>query len=79
MTVDHKKVLDLIRQGEWNAAHKMIQPYSDNISCLIHGYLHRIEGDLSNAEYWYKRADITMPDNSLENELTRIEKLIDTT
>jgi hypothetical protein len=31
--------------------------------------LHRIEGDLANARYWYHRAGLNMPDNPLEEEL----------
>ena len=74
---DHNKVLNLAKQGQWDEAHQIVQSYSDKYSCLIHGYLHRVEGDLSNAQYWYDRADSKMPDNSLDNELNRLYSLID--
>ena len=77
MTCDYIKVLNLAKAGEWDEAHQLVQPYSDQWSCLIHGYLHRVEGDLSNAEYWYNRAKTNMPDNSLEEELNRLYLLID--
>lgn len=54
----------------------MVQPYTDTLSCLIHGYLHRVEGDLSNARYWYRRAGEDMPDNSLDREMRRLRDRI---
>jgi hypothetical protein len=69
----HAQAIAMIRKGEWDAAHRLIQSYSDSPACLIHGYLHRIEGDLWNARYWYKRAGEPMPENSLEEELERLD------
>ena len=76
MAVDHVKALDLASEGKWDEAHELVQPYSDKISCLIHGYLHRVEGDLGNARYWYNRANAKMPDNTLEEEWKRLYELI---
>ncbi|WP_022947217.1 hypothetical protein [Methylohalobius crimeensis] len=76
MPCNHRKALDLAKAGDWDTAHKMVQPHSDKQSCLIHGYLHRVEGDLSNARYWYRRAGDTMPDNTLDAELNRLYTLI---
>lgn len=44
------------RQGNWNAAHDIVQNANDDASNWVHAYLHRKEGDLSNARYWYKRS-----------------------
>jgi hypothetical protein len=76
MAVDHVKALDLANEGKWDEAHELVQPYSDKISCLIHGYLHRVEGDLGNARYWYNRANAKMLDNTLEEEWKRLYELI---
>jgi hypothetical protein len=65
----HQQALQYIQTGEWDAAHRLVQDYSDPLSCHIHAYLHRIEGDLANANYWYRRAGLFMPDNSLDQEL----------
>lgn len=73
---DHLKALDLAKAGKWEEAHHLVQRHSDRLSCLIHGYLHRVEGDLSNARYWYRRGDETMPDNTLEEELSRLREVI---
>jgi len=68
----HQQALQLIQNGEWDAAHRLVQDYYDPLSCHIHGYLHRIEGDSANAHYWYRRTGLDMPDNSLEQELNRL-------
>lgn len=77
MECDHIKVLDLARDGNWDEAHKYIQQYTDNLSCLIHAYLHRVEGDIGNAQYWYDRVGEDMPDNTLEDELNRLYGMTD--
>ena len=71
----HRQALDYAQAGQWKQAHELIQKYSDHMSCLIHGYLHRVEGDLGNARYWYSRAGAEMPDNSLTEELSRLRRL----
>jgi len=72
---DHLKALDLARDGHWHEAHELIQSRSDELSCLIHAWLHRQEADVGNAAYWYRRAGATMPDNTLEEELERLYRL----
>lgn len=76
MKCDHIHALKLVKAGDWNEAHKLVQDHSDKFSCLIHGYLHRVEGDFSNANYWYNRADEAMPNNSLEEEIVRIYDIV---
>ena len=68
----YQQALQMIQKDDWDAAHRLIQDYSDPFSCQIHGYLHRIEGDGSNASYWYRQADMPMPTNTLEEELMRL-------
>jgi hypothetical protein len=79
MECDHIKALDLARDGSWDESHKSVQQYSDKLSCLIHAYLHRIEGDMGNAQYWYDRAGEDMPNNNLEDELNRLYEMADKT
>ncbi|WP_017301420.1 hypothetical protein [Nodosilinea nodulosa] len=76
MTCDHARALALAKAGQWDAAHELVQPYSDRNSCLIHAYLHRVEGDHGNARYWYRQAGETMPANTLEEELERLADAI---
>lgn len=77
MTCDYKKALELAHAGQWEEAHHSVQKHSDELACLIHGYLHRIEGDLSNAQYWYRRGNASLPNNSLEEEYARLRALAD--
>ncbi len=70
----HRQALELAHRGDWEGAHELIQAQSDALSCLIHGYLHREEGDLGNAGYWYRRAGEAMPDNTLEEEWQRLHQ-----
>ncbi len=64
----HQQALEQIERNKWDVAHRLIQDCSDPFSYRIHGYLHRIEGDLSNARYWYRRAGCDMPANTLDQE-----------
>jgi len=75
MANEHIQALALISQGDWDAAHSFIQDFHDELACLIHAYLHREEGDLNNANYWYSQTDQVMPDNTLEQELIRLHQL----
>jgi hypothetical protein len=43
-------------RGEWDAAHEIAQEDESDEGSWVHAWLHRAEGDLSNAGYWYRRA-----------------------
>lgn len=51
------KAVELALAGEWDAAHQLVQQYEDGAAAWIHAVLHKVEGDLGNARYWYRRAD----------------------
>jgi len=51
------KAIELALAGKWDAAHQLVQQYEDGTAAWIHAVLHKIEGDLGNARYWYRRAD----------------------
>ncbi len=55
-------------KGNWDRAHKIIQDIDDKNAAWIHAYLHRKEGDISNADYWYFHAGRKRSTESLENE-----------
>jgi hypothetical protein len=55
-------------KGDWGAAHKIVQDESDANSAWVHAYLHRVEGDLSNAGYWYRQAGQPVAKDSLQAE-----------
>lgn len=43
-------------KGDWHRAHQCAQQDEGKTGSAVHAYLHRVEGDLSNARYWYNRA-----------------------
>lgn len=55
-------------RGEWQRAHKIVQAESTAEAAWVHAYLHRREGDLANAAYWYRRAKRQVPTTALEDE-----------
>jgi len=72
----HKKALQFAREGKWDEAHELVQPHTDKLSCLIHAWLHREEGDNANAAYWYREADSAFPDNDLDEEWERLYRMV---
>ena len=61
-----------VGRDQWDRAHDLIQAHDDKTSCWIHAHLHRIEGDLSNAAYWYSRAGRGVPKSDLQAEWEEI-------
>ncbi len=59
-------------KGDWDRAHKTVQDDGSAEAAWAHAYLHRVEGDLSNAGYWYRRAGRSVANDSLQAEWERI-------
>ena len=59
-------------QGEWARAHESAQQDEGTSGAWVHAYLHRKEGDLANAEYWYERSGKSPARGSLEEEWLEI-------
>ena len=55
-------------KGDWNRAHEIVQNEESRNAAWVHAYLHRREGDLSNAGYWYRRAGRPIAENALDEE-----------
>jgi hypothetical protein len=55
-------------RGDWNEAHRVAQDIADATGAWIHAYLHRKEGDLGNAAYWYRQARRAVATGALEEE-----------
>jgi hypothetical protein len=55
-------------KGDWGKSHNIIQDVEDKNASWIHAYLHRKEGDTSNADYWYNKAGRKRPSISLDEE-----------
>lgn len=59
-------------KGDWRRAHESAQQDESPSAAWVHAYLHRKEGDASNAAYWYSRAGKPPARNSLEEEWSAI-------
>lgn len=60
-------------KGEWDRAHRCAQQREGDADCdLVHAHLHRVEGDLANAGYWYRRARVPVERGPLDAEWTAI-------
>ena len=59
-------------KGDWDRAHKIVQDDASADAAWVHAYLHRVEGDLGNAAYWYRQAGQPVAKDSLEAEWERI-------
>ena len=65
-------------QGDWQAAHRIVQEREgDAVADWIHAVVHRMEGDLGNARYWYGRCGrVLRPELSTADELREIEAVL---
>jgi hypothetical protein len=59
-------------KGNWDKAHQLSQSQNDRDGSWVHAYLHRQEGDLANAGYWYSRAGRPASQQTLEQEWAEI-------
>jgi len=63
-----------LKKGDWHAAHELAQAQSDDAGAWVHAHLHRVEGDASNAGYWYRRAGKPHAEQPLEQEWEAITR-----
>jgi hypothetical protein len=59
-------------KGSWDQAHKIVQDEASADAAWVHAYLHRVEGDLGNAGYWYRQAGKPVAKDSVEAEWEQI-------
>jgi hypothetical protein len=56
--------IGFLEKGNWQAAHEIVQQDEDSpLACWAHGIVHLMEGDVSNARYWYREAKRPFSDN----------------
>jgi hypothetical protein len=59
-------------KGDWDKAHSIAQDHKTSDAAWVHAYLHRVEGDLGNAGYWYRQAGKPVASGPLEAEWEQI-------
>jgi len=55
------RAIDLLSAGDWQSAHTIVQQEKSALGSWLHGIVHLLEGDLDNAQGWYRRADRAFP------------------
>ena len=55
-------------KDDWSKAHAVVMDEAGEDCAWVHAYLHRLEGDLGNARYWYRRAQRPVPTKPLAAE-----------
>lgn len=76
MQPDHRQALEFAKAGNWTAAHEIVQADNDKLSCLIHACVHRAEGDVENAAYWYGQAGAQPFVGSSQQEVEHLYTLL---
>lgn len=55
------RALEFLAAGQWQPAHEIVQTDNSPLAAWLHGIVHILEGDLKNAQGWYRRADRPFP------------------
>lgn len=63
-------------KGDWDKAHECAQERDDAAGMRVHAYLHRKEGDLANARYWYRRCGVAPVTSSLAEEWEAVTRAL---
>jgi hypothetical protein len=63
-------------RGDWEQAHRLAQAGGGADGAWVHAHLHRVEGDLANAAYWYRRAGRPVAGSPLEDEWAAIARAL---
>jgi hypothetical protein len=56
------------KKGDWEKAHRLVMEEASAEAAWVHAYLHRVEGDESNASYWYAKAGRSVARGNLDAE-----------
>jgi len=56
-----RRAAELLAEGDWQAAHAIVQDDPSSLAAWMHGIVHLLEGDSSNARYWYGQAGRRFP------------------
>jgi hypothetical protein len=60
------------KKGDWEKAHRLVMDEVSPEAAWVHAYLHRVEGDLGNAKYWYRQARKPVKKDALDTEWSEI-------
>ena len=63
-----QRAAELLAEGDWQAAHAIVQDDPSALAAWMHGIVHLLEGDTANARYWYGQARRPFPAAGMARE-----------
>jgi hypothetical protein len=73
------RALEHLATGAWQQAHEIVQKENGTLAAWLHGIVHTLEGDLDNAQYWYRRAERVFPGpDAVQAEIAAARKQVGT-
>ena len=71
------KTIAMLKARNWQAAHEIAQDSNEPLAAWAHGIVHLVEGDESNARYWYKKAMRPFPGmDAIDTEIGALESAL---
>jgi hypothetical protein len=61
---------------KWETTHEIVMNDESRHGAWVHAYLHRVEGDLDNARYWYRQAGQPLATEELSAEWDAIVRIL---
>jgi len=72
------RAIELLAAGDWQSAHTIVQQEKSALGSWLHGIVHIIEGDLGNAQGWYRRANRAFPGpDKVQEEIVAARSALD--
>jgi hypothetical protein len=73
-----RRAVELLAAGDWEGAHVIVQDDASALAAWMHGIVHLLEGDVSNARYWYRCAGRAFPgQGAVQTEIEAVRVAID--
>jgi len=72
------RAIELLSAGDWQSAHTIVQQEKSTLAAWLHGIVHILEGDLRNAQGWYRRAERAFPGaGAVQEEIAAARSALD--
>jgi hypothetical protein len=72
-----RRAAELLAAGDWEGAHAIVQDDPSPLAAWMHGIVHLLEGDVSNARYWYGRAGRAFPgEGAVQDEIEAVRAIV---
>ena len=73
-----RRAAELLAAGDWEEAHALVQDDPSPLAAWMHGIVHLLEGDVSNARYWYGCARRAFPgEGAVQAEIEAVRAAVE--